>query len=66
MEKRKRGRPKGSKNKTVFQNSTTAERHAKQLIATFSIDGAESVAQKTVEIIRANKARLNEKYNQPH
>ncbi len=57
-----RGRPKGSKNKKAFQNGTTAERHAKQLIATFGIDGAESVAQKTLEIIRANKARLDEKY----
>lgn len=59
---KKRGRPKGSKNKKVFQNSPTAECIAKQLIATFTIIGAELIAQRILEIIRANKVRLNEKY----
>ncbi len=60
--KQKRGRPKGSKNKKTFENSYTAKKLAANLIAAFGIDGAKSVAQKILEIIRASKANLNEKY----
>lgn len=59
---KKRGRPKGSKNKKAFENSYTAKKLAANLIASFGIDGAEMVAERMLELIRTSKANLNEKY----
>lgn len=59
---KKRGRPAGSKNKKVFQYNHSARHHANIFISTFGIDIAEQLVAKILEIIRANKARLNEKY----
>ena len=58
----KRGRPKGSRNKKVFENSYTAKKLAATLIATYGIEQAEWVAQRILEIIRANKKLLDDKY----
>ena len=57
-----RGRPKGSKNKKAFENSYTAKKLSATLIATYGIIQAEWVAQRILEIIRANKKLLDDKY----
>lgn len=60
--KRKRGRPKGSKNKKGFFTDNIAKSYADLWIVSYHIDFAEALAVKILEKIRANKARLNEKY----
>lgn len=62
---KKRGRPKGSKNKKVFQCDSMAQKFANAFMAECHIDAAEQLAVKILEKIRASKARLDEKY-QPH
>lgn len=60
----KRGRPKGSTNKKVFQCDALARGHAVSMIATYRIDNAEQLAEKILEKIRAMKKRMDKKYSQ--
>lgn len=65
MKKRKAGRPKGSKNKTKvtsnFMDGADLKRlvthYATVFVCSFHIDGAEKLAEKILERIRAKKER---------
>lgn len=62
----KRGRPKGSKNKTkkaaLLNLSTKAQYFADLFIAAEQLENAEILTVKILEKIRANKERLGQKY----
>lgn len=62
----KRGRPKGSKNKTkgiaTLDLNRKAEHFANLFIGYETLDGAERLAVKILEKIRASKERLEKKY----